>query len=340
MAPKTGGRAVLRVLVTGATGFLGRAVVGSLLADGGCTVRALALPNEPIPGEWPPGAVEIVRGDVTSPGSLDRAVDEQHAAIHAAGVVSHARGDADLLCRINAIGTRNILDSCSKSGIRRLVHISSVGALGMRTDGLLTDEETPYNWPAAFCYMESKLRGQNDVLGRAAELGIDAVVLNPASMMGPGDPGPNSALNRLHRMVMQSPLLPSFSGTLGVVDVRDVALAAVRALRTGQTGRCYLLVAANVSYADVLRTIAHHMHLRRRVVPLPGWLVLAAARATEALASVSGGAPALPGAYGELSTWRCAYRNSRSCADFGDIYRAFDQTIADGCEFYLANYAT
>jgi nucleoside-diphosphate-sugar epimerase len=185
--------------------------------------------------------------------------------------------------------------------------------------------------------MESKLSGQNEVLGRAAELGIEAVVLNPASIMGPGDINPGSALNRLHRMVLRLPLLPSFSGTLGVVDVRDVSRAAVMALCRGEPGRCYLLAAANVSYADVLRTMAHHLLLRRRVVTLPGWLTRAAAEATEALASARRATPALPAAYGQLSAWRCAYRSARSRAEFGDMYRPFDRTVADGCDFFLAN---
>lgn len=329
----------MRLLVTGATGFLGRALVPDLVARfGSGSVSALLLPGDVAPDRWRELGVRIIRGDVADADSVDAAVIGSDGVIHAAGVVSYARRDRAALARVNVLGTRHVVEACVRHRVKRLVHISSVGALGMRRDGVPTDEGQPYNWPRGFLYMESKLAGQEEVLRRAHASGLEAVVLNPASIMGPGDPVFSSALNRLHRLVLSSPVLPSFSGSLGVVDVRDVAEITVKAVERGEPGRCYLLSGANVSYRAVLTAMARAMGLRRVVFTLPGWLLTGVGWAAEAAATAFGRPPALTESYGRLSGWRCGYTSERSCREFAHTYRAFETTIADGCRYYLENF--
>ncbi|MFO7650110.1 MAG: NAD-dependent epimerase/dehydratase family protein [bacterium] len=330
----------MRLLVTGATGFLGRALIPRLVERfGPGSVGALLLPGDAFPDCWRDLAVREIRGDVADAGSVDSAVAGSDAVIHAAGLVTYARRDRAALARVNVLGTRHVAAACVMHRVKRLVHISSVGALGMRRDGVPTDEDQPYNWPAGFVYMESKIAGQSEVLRRVESDGLNAVVLNPASIMGPGDPTPSSAHNRLHAFVRSSPVLPSFRGSLGVVDVRDAAEIAAKAVQQGVPGRCYLLSGSNVSYPDVLAAMARAMGLRRVVVVLPGWMLAGAGWAAEGLAAAVGRPPALAESYGRLSAWRCCYTNERSCGEFAHTYRAFETTVADGCRYYLENFA-
>jgi dihydroflavonol-4-reductase len=335
MAAQTFGDGGLRVLITGATGFLGRALLRSLSnLDKVTSVAVFALPGDAVPDEWLRSGVVVHRGDIASRDDVRRAVQGQQVVLHAAGLVSYAQRDRGALMRVNRDGAANVAEACVEFGVRRLVHVSSVGAIGAAFDGTLGDEDASFNWPADFGYMSSKSSGQAEVLRRVTEQGLSAVVINPASIMGPGDDDPASAQNRLYGMVCSSPVLPSFSGGLGVVDVRDVADMTVAAIANGVSGRCYLAVGANLSYRSVLLAIADALGLRRSVVGLPRWLLSVAGRAAEAASGLSGKPAPLTRSYAELSPWHCYYDNSRSCEDLRHSYRCFRQTVSEGSRYY------
>jgi dihydroflavonol-4-reductase len=188
--------------------------------------------------------------------------------------------------------------------------------------------------------MDSKRAGE-DVVLEAARSGLAAVVLDPASILGPGDPDPGTPHNRLYADMYRRPFFfGSFAGGLAVVDVRDVAAAVVAAIDRGRSGERYLVVGANLTYPDVLRALA--ARAKRRVWPLrlPPPLVTLAGRITEALAERSGRRPLLTAAYGRLSGIRAYYSNRKGVAELGLTYRPFADTIDAACTDFEQRFST
>ena len=262
----------------------------------------------------------------------------QSHVIHLAGLISYWGRERDRLYRVNQLGVENIVDACLRHGVRRLVHVSSVGAIGFHRDRNPADEDTEFNWPRSFAYMTSKHAGQRAVERAVRERGLQAIILNPASLMGPGDPIPSTLHNQLYDRICNKTLFGCFSGGLAVTDVRDLAEIAIKALGIGRAGERYLIVGANVEYTEVVRAIGSYFH--RKVYPfrVPAFLFTAAGAVLEAVSGFTGKKPLLTRSYGRLSGWFGYYANAKSREAFGHEYLPFEKTIADGCRYFQEQY--
>lgn len=171
----------MRVFVTGASGFVGRAIVHRLGRDGH-DLTALLLPEEAVP-EW--SGVRCVRGDITRPETLVNAMDGMDAAIHLAGAVGY--GVTWAQCRrLNVDGTINVVRAAVASGVRRFLHMSSVSVYG-RVSGKRLDEEAPtkkINDP----YGDTKIEAEEAIRACEEKGELDATVIRPTMIYGPGDP--------------------------------------------------------------------------------------------------------------------------------------------------------
>jgi dihydroflavonol-4-reductase len=332
----------MKLLITGSSGFAGNVLLDLLkrsLPDAEITL--LMLPGDPgearVRGKGIP-KLRIVYGDVTEAAAVDRAVAGNTHVIHLAALISYWSREEDRIFRVNQFGVENVVDACLRHGVQRLVHVSSVGAIGFHRDGRPADEETEFNWPRSFPYMTSKYAGQRAVERAVQEHGLRAIILNPASLMGPGDPIPSTPHNQLYRRVAKKPQFVCFGGGLAVTDVRDLAEIILKALTMGKVGEKYLVVGANVEYATVLRAIG--ACFRRTVYPLriPGFLLAAAGALLELISLFTGKRPLLTRAYGRLSGWYGYYANAKSRETFSHEYRPFEQTIADGCRYFREQY--
>ncbi len=334
----------MRLFITGATGFAGNALLDLLPASiqpervtlfvlPGDTGRQRVLARQ-IPG------LCVVEGDITDAAQVRRALTGHTHVIHLAGLISYWRRDRDRLDRVNRCGVDNVVQGCLAAGVRRLVHISSVGAVGFHKDGALADETTPFNWPRSFYYMTTKHAGQQVVETAAREKGLDAVILNPASLMGPGDPDPGTAHNQLYKNISSGPFFGCFSGGLAVTDVRDLAAIALKALSEGHPGECYLVIGSNVSYVEVVRRIGACMDGKVFPFRIPPALLTAAGGIMELASDLTGRKPLLTASYGRLSGWRGFYSNKKSMRAFRHTYLPLEKTIADGCASYLRAHAT
>jgi nucleoside-diphosphate-sugar epimerase len=338
-APKVRRSRTMKILVTGATGFVGSVLIPELIRRfGSANVSAFVLPGDTIPGTWSADHVRVIRGDIADPGTVSDAIAGHARVIHLAGYISYWKRDKDRLMRVNRDGAAAVVEACLTRGVERLVHVSTVGAIGFHKDGTPADEETPYNWPEDIGYMASKHEGQKIVERAARKAGLPAIILNPASIMGPGDHQATTPHNRLYRSICRGRLFGSFSGGLAIVDVRDLAALILKALDQGIPGEKYLAVGANLAYAEVIRMISRCCGRRAFPFRIPAGVVTAAGGALELVSAFTGRRPLLTASYGRLSGWFAYYANDKSRREFAHEYIPAERTIADGWAYYRAAF--
>jgi len=325
----------VNILVTGATGFVGSILVSRLLETRPSDrVAAFLLPGEVVPTAFE-GRVDILRGDLRDPASVRAAIAGRDLVFHIAGFISYWKLDRELMEAVNVGGVRAVVDACLEQGVKRLVHVSSVGAIGFKPDGRPAAEDEEFNWPEDFGYMTSKRDGQRVVMDAVRDRGLDAVVVNPASIMGPGDPVAGSAHNRLYAGIYRGKtFFGTFAGGLAVVDVRDLVELILAAAERGRAGESYLAVGANVPYTRVLEIMAERSG--RRLIPFapPPALITFAGWAAELVSYLTRKRPLVTAAYGRLSGWTAYYSAGKSVRELGARYRSLEETIGDGCRWY------
>lgn len=323
-------------LVTGATGLVGANVVRELLSAGWdvrVTVRPtsnpLALTDLP---------VQRVAADVEDPRSLDGAVAGCDAVVHAAAAVwVGATGDA-LLERVNCGGTEAICRAAGEAGVRRLVHISSVDALGLGTRERIANEDTAPNpeqgWREAVflgcAYARTKRRAEEIALAHGRS-GLDVVVVNPAFMLGPWDTRPTSG--RMLLAVGSGRALAAPGGGNCFLDVRDAALGVRLALERGVPGRRYILGGENLTYLDAWRRFAALVGARGPVGVVPAWASGAAGRLGGLWSRVASEPEINPitAAVGELPHW---YDSTRARTELGFPVTDLDRGVRDAWAWF------
>lgn len=277
----------MKTLVTGATGFVGSAVLRALL-KAGHEVRALVRPTSDrrnLEGL----AVEPVIGDLSSRGSLDRALAGCDALFHVAADYRLWAPHPQEIYAANVDGTRNIMGAALDAGLTRVVYTSSVATLGLTADGTPSDETTPASLDDMIgAYKRSKYLAEEEVRRMALEEELPAVIVNPAAPVGPRDIKPTPT----GRMIVQAAAgkMPAYVDTgLNIVHVDDVAAGHVLAFDRGRVGERYILGAENLFLREILTEIAGLANRRPPRICLPHNLILPVAYVAEAVARLTGG---------------------------------------------------
>lgn len=270
--------------VTGATGFVGLNLIEELLSQ---DWEVIALHRAGSDISLLPQRVQRVVGDITDKSSLKGLIPQRvDCVFHTAGNTSlWVRSHAEQL-KVNIKGTRNILRAALDANARRLIHTSSIVAYGLN-GGTIT-EETPTRGNACpINYVRSKALAEREVR-KAANLGLKAIVINPAHMIGPYD---TVNWSRLFRLVQNRrlPIIPAGGGSFA--HVREVVRGMVAAAERGRVGHNYLMGGAQLSYLGLVRHIGKVLGLRRRVVVAPAPVLDAYARVEEWVAPLFGREP-------------------------------------------------
>jgi dihydroflavonol-4-reductase len=268
------------VLVTGATGFMGRHLVARLLEDGRAVRVLERRPSDAFEGLQ----VERVTGDVTQPETLAAACAGAESVFNLAGVLSYDAKDEARLQAVNVDGLASLLSAAREAGCGRVVQVSSVAAVGYTDDAARPqNEDSPFPEGAwRNRYARTKRLGE-EVVERAVAEGQDVVMVCPGFLLGPGD------VNRINTFVVEEYLRgllrTTVAGGVSSVDVRDVADGLLAAERRGVSGRRYILTSedGNLSHRAFFALAGEADGKRRRTVELPASLLIGATRVGRAL---------------------------------------------------------
>ncbi len=257
----------MKTAVTGAAGHVGANLCRELLKQGH-SVKALYHHDTRALDE-----LEIIKikGDILDPGCLIDLCKGTDLVFHSAAKIS-IDGDADRsVCQINVQGTKNIVQACVQSNVKRLIHFSSIHALKQNPLQEELNETRPLVDKTAFKYDQSKAESERVVL-QAVKSGLDAVILSPTAIIGPVDYKPSLMGQAIIDLYNQK--IPALiSGGFDWVDVRDVATAAIAASKKGRTGERYLLSGTWMSLKGLAKQAEATTGKKTPSVTLPVWLV-------------------------------------------------------------------
>jgi dihydroflavonol-4-reductase len=261
-----------RVAITGASGLLGGNLAAELTAAGHHVVAIRRAGTRT--SHLDDLAIEWHEADLGSIESMRRAFSGADCVFHCAAAVSVKRAVTPEMTAANVTGTANVIEAVIAARVVRLVHTSSVVAVGLSTDGRPCDETAVWNFHTeglVDAYAITKHRAEDVV--HAAHGRVDAVIVNPTYMLGPRDARPSSG--RLIVDVVRGRVPGWTPGYNNFVDVRDVARGMIAAWHNGRRGERYILAGNDMTYRDVMRAIAAAAGTRppRLRVPRPAaWL--------------------------------------------------------------------
>lgn len=326
--------AVRPTLVTGATGFVGGHLV-RLLVERGERVRCLVRSTSR--GRGLSGLeVETFDGDLRDPAAVARAVAGCRLVYHCAADYRFSVRDPEALYAANVGGTWNVLKAAYEGGVERVVHTSSVGALGLRADGTPADEDTPVSLEEMVGhYKRSKFLAER-VADHLAAAGLEVVIVNPSTPVGEGDARPTPTGQMIVDFLARR--MPAWVDTgLNLVDVRDVARGHLLAAERGVPGRRYILGGENLTLREILSRLAALTGLAAPRLRLPHWVPLGAAAVAEGWARLRRREPRLSLEAVRLARHKMYFDSSRAIAELGLPQSPVDGALARAVAWYREN---
>lgn len=274
----------MKVLVTGANGFLGSWVTRAL-CDEGHEVYALVRKKSDL-SELAQVPCKFVYGDVTDIHSLLETFKGMEAVFHLAGVIAYKKSQRKLMEKVNVQGTANVVEVCREYKIPRLIYLSSVVAIGASfTAEDVLNEGSEYNVePLDLGYFETKHQAEIIVKNACTKGEINAVILNPSTIYGAGDAKKGSRTMQLK--VAQGKLKFYSSGGVNVVAAEDVVSGIMSAWKNGKNGERYILAGENILIKDLFSMIAESAGVKPPQIQIPDQILHAVGTAGDLLEKV------------------------------------------------------
>ncbi|WP_116106490.1 NAD-dependent epimerase/dehydratase family protein [Lewinella sp. IMCC34191] len=258
-----------KLLLTGATGFVGYYLAQALAADGRPFVALVREDSDTTQLTTISAWCTLVYGDLTDPGSMEEAMDGVDTVIHAAALVSMEDRREDELLQVNGTGTANLVNVMLHAGVRRLVHLGSVAALDRVDGGPLTTAAD--RWPEnrlTTAYARSKFAAEREIWRGQAE-GLSVAAVYPSTILGAGDWQGDNTPSLWTYVDNGGRLYPR--GAAGFIDVRDVVRAVLTVVDRDVDRERFLLNAANLSWQDFFRQVARSLDASPPSIGLSHW---------------------------------------------------------------------
>lgn len=260
----------MKVLVTGANGFLGALLTKRLLEEGH-QVKALVRKSSDL-SELAEVKPEYVHGDVTDRASLIENFRDQEIIFHLAGYIAYKKSERPLMDKVNVMGTQNVVEACAQVKTPQLLHLSSVVAIGSSFTQQVLNETSAYNiHHLNLGYFETKKQAEDIVITAAKQNRIHAICVNPSTIYGNGDAKKGSRKNQIK--VARGELGFYTSGGVNVVAAEDVLDGILLAIRKGRNAERYILSSENMTIQTLFQKIAQAAGVAAPTVKMPDWVL-------------------------------------------------------------------
>ncbi|MBR2529162.1 MAG: NAD-dependent epimerase/dehydratase family protein [Blautia sp.] len=325
-------------LVTGAAGFLGGNVCRRLVKEGR-RVRALVLPKDPAM-KFVPEEAQVIEGDLSNKESLKPFFDlkegEEAIVLHIGSIVTTSPDYNQKVMDVNVGGTKNIIDLCLETpGVTKLLYCSSTGAIPEIPEGSIKEIDYFDETKVPGCYAQSKAIATQEVLDAVHHRGLNACVVQPSGIMGPGDYAVGDITKNLIQ-IMNGELPAGIDGNFNLCDVRDLAQGLIAAAEKGRCGECYILANEPVTFKEFCRMITEESGGKKVSVFLPIFAANIMGYAMEKAAKMTGEKPVMTtfGVYNLARNNR--FDSSKAKEELGYSTRSYDETIHDMITWLLA----
>ncbi len=336
------------IIVTGGTGLIGSHLLLQL-AKKGHDIRALKRTT---------GSIEALRktfsrdtdnagvllnritwyeADMLNKRSLNDAFRDVSQVYHCAGVVSFDPADHVRIMESNIQGTKNIVDLCLENHIGKLCHVSSVAALGHKNDSSeeFMDENTPWEDSGEMsAYSKSKYLSEQEVW-EGIEKGLNAVIVNPSIVIGPGDRDRSST--RLINTVWKGLRLYT-TGSGSFVDVRDVCRAMIELMESDISGERFVITSENLKYQELFNMIADNLSKKRPGIKVTKLMGEVAWRINKMYSIISGKPPVITRDIVRSGQAGDYYSNEKIRKSLNFEFIPIEQSVSDTCKIFLKEY--
>ena len=328
-----------KILVTGASGFLGGTICRQLV-ERGEDVRAFVLPNDPAM-KYVPDEAEVIEGDLTDKASLEKFFTVPEGAktvvLHIASIVSVNPVYNQKVMDVNVGGTQNIIDLClAHPECQKLVYCSSTGAIPEMPKGQQIGEVDHFDEEKVLgCYSQSKALATQAVLDAVHKNGLNACIIHPAGIMGPEDFAVGETTGTLIKII-NGEMPAGIDGSFNLCDVRDLAQGAIAAIDKGRKGECYILGNETVSFREFCKLISEESGCKPVKMFLPIWAANMMGKMMEKQAKRKGTKPLMT----TFSVYNLArnnsYDSSKAKKELGYHTRSYRSTIHDEVQWLKA----
>jgi dihydroflavonol-4-reductase len=318
------------ILVTGASGFLGSAIVAALRACGHhlrLLVRRTSPRTNLVPGD------SLCEGDLRDRASVAHALKGVRFLFHAAADYRLWARNPEEIVQNNVNGTRLLMEEALRVGVERIVYTSSVATLKPIEGSSATEEHRLAEDEAVGAYKRSKVAAERLVEAMIQRDGLPALIVNPTTPIGPRDVRPTPT----GRIIIEaaSGRMPGFVDTgLNLAHVDDVAAGHIAAIERGRIGERYILGGENVFLADMLADIARLVGRRPPRLKIPRAAVYPAAYAAETIARISGVEPFITLDGLRMARHHMFFDDSKARRELGYASRPYREGLSDAIAWF------
>ena len=334
------------VFVTGGTGFIGAHLLYHLLikdenikalrrreSNNDLLIRVFGFYTENI--QELINKIDWIEGDLLDICFLEEVLNDVSTIYHSAAIVSFQPGDKDQMIHTNIQGTANLVNIAREKKVKKFCHVSSIAAIGRADNSKTIDEQT--RWRASkrnSSYAISKYGAEREVW-RGVEEGLNAVIVNPSIVLGPGEV--NSGSGKLIATVLKG-LKFYTSGINGYVDVRDVVRAMIMLVDSDISGERFVVSAENVFYKDLFEMISRKLGKSPPPYKASRWMGEIVWRFEHVKGKLTGSKPLITKETANTAANIYKYSNKKIVDQLNFQFIPIQQAINDACEYYLKNY--
>lgn len=325
----------MKVLVTGANGFLGSHVVKKL-NESGYEVRAFILPNTSL-DSLQGLSYEVFEGNLLNEDDISRALNSCDYVIHTAAITDVWPSKSQNSWKINYDSVLTLVQEIKKKPIKKLVHVGTANSFGFGSISNPGTEASPYNCGKyGLDYMDSKKAAQDYLLKEAKSANpLPVVIINPTFMIGENDskPGPGEMI-----ISVMTRKVPGYAtGGRCFSSVKDVAQACVNAIDKGRIGECYITGGTNLCYNDFFALIGKLTGVRPPKFKIPTWIAIIFASFLEFIAYIQKKKPKISRTMAKISGDGHYYSSEKAINEIGYIQSNLEESLSEAIQWYISH---